>query len=442
MNELDLMKGLSDIDDAYIDEAKMTKKNKSEKNLWIRWGSIAAVLCLLVTILWPLSNGTLQVRADNLMEGISPDPVEQTDLYPGSEAVLIFSAELMRNANQAGENTLISPISALYALSMTANGAKGDTLQEMETVLGMPLDDLNQWLYSYGRTLETEELKLANSIWFSNQEGFEVNREFLQCNADYYGVDIYTAPFDASTVRDINRWVAHKTDGMIPEMVDDVEGWVMALINALCFEAAWEEEYEENDIVLNPFSLEDGTTILADYLVSSEDQFLQDDLARGFIKEYQGGRYAFLAMLPNEGVTVEQYIQNLSGTGLQQLLSNAEEFPVSVWIPKFETEFSVELVDALKRMGMELAFDNHLADFSGIAPNVYIDTVKQKTYICVDEQGTKAAASTIVGMPYSAPMDPDARVEFIKLDRPFVYLLMDMQTGIPIFIGTMMNPGQ
>ena len=442
MTEKDLLKGLGHIDGAYIEETRYEEKNKKSRIHWIRWGSIAAAVCLLFTFLLPLWNPPLTVQAEDLMEGISPQPVESVDLTPGRDSVLDFSARLMKYANQKGKNSLISPISALYALSMTANGAKGETLAEMEAVMGLPIEDLNRWLYSYGISLDTKVLNLANSIWISNRADFTVNPQFLQINANYYGADIYRAPFDNTTVRDVNRWVDHKTKGMIPEIVSKLDGSLMALINALCFEAAWEDEYDDADIRPDTFTLEDGTEKTVDYLHSVEDRFVQDDDAKGFVKYYKGGRYAFLAMLPNEGITVEQYLDSLSGESIQHILDGTEQVSVRVSIPKFETEFSVELTKVLKEMGMNAAFDGNLADFSGMGTvsdgNLVIDQVLQKTYICVDEEGTKAAAATVVIIaPTSAPI---TRVEQVDLDRPFVYLLMDMENGIPLFIGTMMNP--
>lgn len=445
MNEIDLLKGLNEIDDMYIEQARTTKLKNRGKTIWVRWTSAAAVLFVVFAFLWPMWNGTPTVRADNLMDGISPKPVKTVQLDAGTGVVLDFSARLMQNANIAGENTLISPISALYALSMTANGAAGETLSEMESVLGMSVNGLNDWLYSYSRTINTEQLKLANSIWFADKDDFKVNQDFLQVNADYYNVDLFCTAFDDTTAGDINHWVHHKTKGMIPDVVNDVEDVLMYLINAVCFEAKWEEKYEKSDICPDIFTREDGTELSVDFLHSRETLFLQDNMAKGFIKNYEGGRYAFLALLPNEGISVEQYLAGLTGETVRNLLSGVTHTAVIVSMPKFETAYSADMTNALKQMGMIQAFDENSADFTGLGryenQNIFISQVMQKTYICLDEKGTKAAAtSVVIAAPTSAPIvDP---VERIDLDRPYVYMLMDMETGIPLFVGTMMDPAK
>lgn len=444
MNEYDLIKGLSDIDEGYIEEARNVKKKKNSRTVWMRLISAAAALCLVVSLLWPHGGGALSVQAVDLMEGITARPVGAVDLMDDKAAVTDFAVRLLQASNQSGKNTMISPISVLYALAMTANGAKGETLAEMEAVLGMPVEELNGWLYSYAQTINVKQLKLANSIWFTEQDGFTVNRSFLQKNADYYGADIFQAPFDDTTLEDINNWVSHHTDGMIPKMLNEFpDNAVMCLINALCFDAKWANEYRDDQVEEKIFTRENGTKVSVDFLNSTEGSYLEDDLGRGFIKYYEGGQYAFAAILPNQGVTVSQYLESLTGEHLTELLEGVKAVRVQASMPKFESDFSLEMSEALKEMGMELAFDPDQADFSGLWTsadgNICIDQVQHKTYICVDEEGTKAAASTAVIMVETTAAP---RQETVVLDRPFVYLIVDMDAGIPVFVGTMMDPSK
>lgn len=384
-----------------------------------------------------------QVNAEDLLEDIMPQFVPVTDLAGNTEAMTDFAVRLMQASNEAGENTLISPLSVLYALSMTANGAKGETLTQMEAVLGMPLDNLNRALYSYAKALprgDKYKLNVANSIWFTTHERFNVNRDFLQTVANYYDADIYSAAFDDTTLRDINNWVKDKTGGMIPEILDQIpDEAVMYLVNALAFDAEWAVIYNEHSVLGGYFTREDGTRAEAEFMYSEEDVYLEDNLATGFVKYYADRSYAFVALLPNEGVTVADYLASLNGEHLQTLLSSDDRSTVHVRMPKFEVEYDVEMSEILMDMGMELPFGG--GDLSGLGTStdgdLYINRVLHKTYISVDERGTKAGAATAVEVNDECAV---VDVKTVYLDRPFVYMIVDCENGVPVFIGTLMEP--
>ena len=210
----------------------------------LRMFSVLTSLILVCAIALNLTGCTLQAQAKDLMKGISPNSVNSLDsLDRYNSAVTDFAVRLFRASAEDGKNVLLSPLSVLCALAMTANGTENETLEEMEAVLGMSKDELNLYVYSYMNSLPDSneyKLSLANSIWFTEDERFTVSREFLQTNADYYGADIYKAPFNDKTCREINKWVKHKTDSMIPEIIDEIPtDAVMYLVNALAFEAQW-----------------------------------------------------------------------------------------------------------------------------------------------------------------------------------------------------------
>ncbi len=403
-------------------------------------------LLLLVSILLNVS-GCASVRAADLMDGVTPRNVETDgDLGARNADVTDFAIRLFKAANAGVENTLISPLSVLCALAMTANGAKGETREQMEAVLGMSAEDLNAYLYAYGNALpqgNRYKLHLANSVWFSDEADFTVNRNFLQTNADYYGADLYRAPFDKGTLRDINRWVKKETDGMIPEILDRIPAnAVMYLVNALAFEAEWEEIYEKKQIKDGIFTKEDGTEQSVKMMHDSGSfRYLEDENAVGFMRYYNGGKYAFAALLPNAGVSVSEYVDSLDGVALHALLSSASFATVRTAIPKFETEYRAEMSEILKSMGMPLAFDEDGADFSGLGThadgNVYMNAVIHEAFIQVGEKGTKAGAATVIEMTNKASDGGDAKT--VILDRPFVYMLVDCENNVPFFIGTMMD---
>lgn len=390
-----------------------------------------------------------QVSANDLLKDV---PAKAVDVLPdmdaGAAAAADFGVRLFKTSMEEGKNTLISPLSVLYALAMTANGADGATLTQMEKVLGMDVDKLNSYMLAYLDLLpESKDYKmsLANSIWFKDDPNFAVEQSFLQINADYYGAGAYKAAFDEGTRNDINNWVKEHTDGMIPEIIDEIpDEAIMYLVNALAFDAKWADEYEEHQIREGSFTMEDGTRQDVDMMHSEEYTYLEDDLATGFIKYYKDRKYAFVAMLPNEGVTVSQYVDSLTGEHLRELLNNPQDLTVFASIPKFETEYDIEMSEVLQEMGMTDAFDWRVADFSRLGTynvdgmNICINRVLHKTFISVTEQGTRAGAATAVEMVAEGAMEI---VEFkeVVLDRPFVYMLIDCETNLPFFIGTMMN---
>ena len=402
---------------------------------------IVTLLLLLATVL-NLSGCVFSPQATNLMDGVTPQsPTFLNDVKDKNANAYDFAVRLFKATNENDKNTLVSPLSVLCALAMTANGANGETRKQMETVLGMSVEELNCYLYTYMNSLEQNEkckLSLANSIWFQDSPNFNAKQDFLQTNANYYGADIYKTSFGKQTVDEINGWVNNKTDGMIPSLIDEIpDSALMYLINALAFEAEWSECYEKRDVKKGDFKKTDGTKQSVDFMYSTEYGYLNDGNAQGFIKYYSYSSYAFVALVPNENLSLEQYVSSLDGNRLSDLVSNVKSISVEAAIPKFEYEYSVKLSDTLKSMGMPIAFDDVNADFSGIgtsAGNIYIDEVLHKTYIQVAEMGTKAGAATAVAVNGgSFPTEGPKRV---YLDRPFVYMLIDCKNKAPFLIGT------
>ncbi len=174
-------------------------------------------------------------------------------------------------------------------------------------------------------------------------------------------------------------------------------------------------------------------------MTSKENSYISNDKLTGVIKPYKDGKYAFVAFLPNDGVTVEELLEYLDGQKLLEILAGKKNLEVNVSLPKFETEGDMHLIEVLKSFGIEQAFDPDRADLSGLGSNssgkVYIGEVHQKTFISVDEKGTKAAASTrVTARVKSMPL-------MVNLDRPFIYMLIDTETNVPFFTGVLGNPG-
>lgn len=356
-------------------------------------------------------------------------------------AAMDFAVNLFKQSVSIDTNSLISPISILCALAMTANGADGNTRAQMEEVLGLSVGELNAYLCYYMNSIAADNettFSIANSIWFKDMECFDVEREFLQLNADYYGADIYKAPFDNNTLHDINDWVRGKTRDMVDGILDEISrDDVMYLINAIAFEAEWQKLYENDQVRDRHFTALSGSQRNVEMMYSDEQVYLDDGRATGFVKYYAGGRYAFAALLPNEGLAIGEYIATLTGQGLADTLRSAQNTLVYAAIPKFESECKLVMNEALQAMGVRDAFDQYLANFQKLSSRTetYISSVTHKTFISVDAKGTRAAAAAIVIMaPKAAQI-----AQRVYLDRPFVYMLLDCETNTPFFIGTVMD---
>ena len=375
------------------------------------------------------------------------DTVFAVDGYDASKVTAALSEfsirmfeENLKEKDDSDTNILISPISVITALGMTTYGAKGNTLSQMEEVFGVERGYLTNHNEHY-MNQESKVLKLANSIWFTNDNRLIVNDAFLAFNEEYYGASIYETAFNAATVDSINDWVEKKTNGMIKNILDEIPAdAVMYLINALAFEAEWANKYDETQIWEDvKFTTEKGEVQKVDMMRSEESLYLSDEAAKGFIKYYKGCEYAFVALLPNESITVADYVKNLSGEHLQELLSNPYKGAmVNAYLPQFSYEYSVEMSELLKEMGMTDAFDSSKADFSAMATstrgNIFMNRVIHKTFIEVSPVGTKAGAATVVEMLNECEPVYD-EIHELRLDRPFLYMIIDCENNMPVFIG-------
>ena len=394
------------------------------------------VIALFLALALLLAGCGGEAVLNDVSKSPSKTPVVETDTKD-------FAVNLFREAVKEGENTLVSPLSVLTALAMAANGAEGDTLTQMETTLGGTRENLNDWL---GGFKDDDQLKQANGIWLKSDQKFDPNDDFLTTVQMVYDAVLNEAPFDETTRDEINGWVREETDGMIDGIVDEIpEEAIMYLINALSFEAAWVNPYEEHQVQAGVFTTEDGRELDVEMMYGTAYDYLRTANATGFRQWYENEEYAFVALLPNEGVTVAELVDSLTGEELSRLLEKPEEDVVQTAIPKFEAESDYELSEVLTNMGMDKVFDDALANFSGLGTyenrNIYINRVLHKTSIQVAEQGTKAGAATAVEIAYATgAFGPAEEPTTVYLDRPFVYMIVEKQSGMPLFMGTCMEP--
>ena len=368
---------------------------------------------------------------------LSPCPL---DSCPADQALTSFGLSLLQSAREAESGpVLLSPLSAALALSMAANGADGDTLAQFETVLGggVPLEELNaacaQLLSDYGDLGGSTECLIANSLW-ADPEGM-IREDFIGKCRGIFEAQVFSQDLSApSVVPAVNGWVSEHTNEMIPNILSEPfnENAALLLVNALYLNNTWETEFDPNNTYLRGFYHQGNDKESMDFLNADFVTFpyLQSQTAQGAVLPYDDGRLAFFALMPEEGTELEGWLNSLDGDAFTQLLESRTDTEfLTLALPKFEAEWDV---------GLDLAFTFGEADFSllGDNPNGYfLSQVIHAAKIEVNEQGTEAAAATVVEAVGGSAAPPETGVTLI-FDRPFLYGIVDLQTGVPLFLGT------
>lgn len=404
---------------------------------------IVSVISILacVSLVFNLAGCAETAQAENLMDKFEDTPrctmfTPPDDSFYNAETD--FGLKLLKNTSEKNKNNLVSPLSAMICLAMVANGAKGETQEQILNVLcgETEVGNVNEYLgrYSISGDEGNKTLKSANSIWINKDMGHEVCDEFLKTDAMYYRSGVYNESFDSSITDKVNGWVNEHTDSMIEKIAEKIDpDTVMILINALAFESKWADQYT-GDTQKQIFTCTDKSTQTADMMYFDENMYLTDDSAVGFIKPYEDGNYSFAVLLPDEDTYIDSYISSLDGEKLRSILNNAQRASVDVTMPKFKSESDLKLNDALENMGMKDMFSDK-ADFSNLVKGggVCIDSVVQKTFIEVSESGTKAAAATMAVVKESAAYMVDHYT--VELNRPFLYMIIETDSNTPIFMG-------
>lgn len=376
---------------------------------------------------------------------------------PAQTALAGFGLDLLRETrDQTGEPALVSPLSAALALSMAANGADGDTLEQFEAVLsgGAGLDMLNalcqELTADYQSLGGSTECSIANSLWV-DPEGM-IREDFIgRCGGIFDAQVIQAQLSDPGIVPALNGWVSDRTGGMIPEIVSEPfpEEAAALLVNALYLKNTWAAEFDPNQTMERTFTHGDGSEERMDFLRHSDRSlpYLETADSVGALLPYDDGRLAFFALMPRlypDSPDFEAWLAGLDGAELGHLVRDSRDradFFLRLSLPKFEAEWKGELKDALAALGLELAFDDTgRADFSRLGDNPYgyfLSSVIHATKLEVNEEGTKAAAATVVEAPAGSAAPPEEpqgiRLDF---DRPFLYGIVDLENGAPLFLGT------
>lgn len=348
------------------------------------------------------------------------------------KGIRVFAANLLAKSYN-GETIMVSPFSLYAALGMVACGAEGKTLEEMEALFGCSAETLaNVALYLNMKSEEANVVRMANSIWLNSGVGFTAKEDFLKTCGTYYRSAVMKAPFSSpKTLEEINAWVKDKSKGRIDKILDALsDEQVMVLINALTFDGTWRDPFDESRTEKEAkFYQANGNVKPVDMMRGEADDYFEDQDMVGFVKCYRDG-YLFRAYMPKDGRSVSDIMNKLKEN---PELPYQTATQIYIGMPKFKESSSVSLNDILKDLGMKKAF-MYDAEFGKMSDTqVYISKVIQKTYIEVDETGTKAAAVT--GITVDANCIMEEVIRQVTLDHPFVYEIVDASGNIPLFIG-------
>jgi len=388
------------------------------------------------------------VRADVPRSTVAVSPADAAALRDGNA---VFAGRLLADLARGRPNVALSPASISEALSMAFAGARGSTGSEMASALEFRLapEPLGEAFNALDRSLEDVNgqdvtLDVANALY--GQVGQRFRQAFLRVLARDYGAGLRTADFEhaaAAARAEINAWVSEQTKGKIPELLGqgDVDPSTrLMLVNAVYLKAKWLAPFSKQSTFPAVFHAPDGDIKVPTMHQIGTFGYEQGEGYQAVELPYRGGRLAFDILLPTSG-GLQSLLSRLAGGGPLSLLDGLRRQPVGLALPKFRLDTRFELAAALRRLGMRLAFEPGSADLSGIAGrpgDLYIGSVVHEAYLSVDEAGTEAAAATGVGIRATAmPAPPPVEV---VVDRPFAFVLRDLDTGAVLFTGVVSRP--
>jgi serpin B len=385
---------------------------------------------------------------------------EQALLVEGSSAFAFELYEALREKDDNKDDDLFySPYSILLALAMTYAGANGETAQQMAETLHFILEQAKlhpafNWLDAelakrgqgaQGKDGEGFRLNIVNAIW--GQKGYEFLPAFLDVLAENYGAGLRILDFITEVEKSrlaINDWVSEQTEDRIKDLIP--QGAIneltrLVLTNAIYFNAAWAYPFYEEMTADGPFYLLDGGEISVPMMKQTESfGYAEGQGYQALELLYDGDELSMVILLPEAG-NFEAFEQGLQAQQISDIINGLQLTRVALTMPKFEFKSQFSLKDILSDMGMPIAFSPDEADFFGMTGSreLFISDVIHKAFVAVDEAGTEAAAATavVVGTT-SIPVEPAVEV---TIDRPFIFLIRDIETGAILFVGRVLNPG-
>lgn len=348
-------------------------------------------------------------------------------------------------SNTNGTNLFVSPLSVSMALGMTANGANGQTLTDMRSTLGFN-DFTEDQVNSYYNKLVTQlpqldpntTLKIANSIWYDQK--FSVLPQFIKTDSTYFNAKVQSLDFKApASVTTINDWVSSQTNGKITKLLPSISpDEVMFLVNAIYFKSVWKNKFDPAKTQKMPFYTDAANSEQADFMQGNISyNTYYDDGVSVVELPYSNDKYSMVIVMPNNSKSISDIAAGLNSTTWQNWMTSLRPVTQMLALPKFKFSYEIMLNDALTSMGMGNAFSLS-ADFTriNVGGGLQISQVRHKAYVAVDEDGTEAAAATSVGIELTAAP------EELRINRPFIFVIREMKTGLILFTGMVNDPTQ
>ena len=420
----------------------------------------ALILVLIASLILPLIGCGQPVGGELLKSDreriTSPDvnPSEQALLVEGNSA---FAFDLYQALREQEGNLFYSPHSISVALAMTYAGARSQTAEQMAATLQFLLGQERlhpafNWLDAelasrgegaQGKDEEGFRLNIVNAIWGQKDYGFLPT--FLDVLAENYGAGLRILDFMNETEKSrltINDWVSDQTEERIENLIPQAvltSGTRLVLTNAIYFNAAWEYPFDEDVTVDGDFYLRDGGQVVVPMMRQMASFGYADGEGYQAVElQYDGEELSMVILLPEAG-QFQGFEEGLQAQQVSEIIDGLQDAQVTLTMPKFEFDSEFSLTDTLAGMGMPIAFSG-AADFSGMtgSPDLFISEVIHKAFVSLDEAGTEAAAATAVAMEESEPSGGPVEV---VVDRPFIFLIRDIETGAILFVGRVLNPG-
>ena len=417
------------------------------------------IITILVTILLLTScTDPIEVMKNTFM---TPDgervrnPVYSAELVPSLyEYNNEFAFDLLPNlrVNHQG-NLFFSPYSISSAIGMLYNGAQGQTKEEIAKVFhweGLSDSRFNsgqKYLYDNLSSTENIELLISNSIWINEASYIDIRDDYSLQNQEVFNAEADTVDLTSmSGIDTVNQWINDKTKTLIPKVLNDpyTEDTPMLLVNAIYFLGGWQNEFYKSATGPQPFYGTDGTTQVPMMHVRDSFAYMKDDTYESIALDYRDYEAKMLVVMPTEA-TMDEFLADFTYHTYQTIAENTKNYEnVNLTFPKFSIDYGVEsIAAALSDMGMPTAFDELTADFSGISDQALntqlrVSDILHKAVIDVDEEGTEAAAVTVVVTETTSAEEPTEPI-YMTVDKPYVFFIVDEKTETILFVGVVRN---
>jgi Serine protease inhibitor len=379
-------------------------------------------------------------RANDVTKNVE---LKQNIVKQSNDFAFNFFKQINDLESKKEKDIFVSPLSASLAFSMASAGAEGKTQQEMLSALdfnGDTQQQVNDFSYYVIKKLlsgdKTTKILVANSIW--TLQGFPVYKQFTDILTKYYFAENRVLDLnEAKAVKEVNKWCSDNTQGLIKEMVSNISGIKVMLINALYFKGVWKDQFNKSNTHPDKFFNIDGSQTEVDFMYRSfKGRIWHDDTVSLINLPYGNGKFEMSVILPNKESDIDEFISTLSAENIDKWVKCNSNYKIRLLLPKFNSEYetSDNLIKAMQNLGMNLAFTSQ-ADFSKMSKfPLMIDRANQKAVIKVNEEGTEAAAVTTIGMRLTSIAPQEPTFDF-TVNRPFVYLIREVDSGAVLFIG-------